>query len=455
MNWDGDLVNQSQIERLSILNKLLSNAFGKEKDSSITFHDIINREQECVNDYLQNPLFSDFMKYRHSERKKNNIKRFKKNYSVILRKQIDFIKKDNNKINENEKDELTKEELEKKMVLKKIMREQSLPNIFITRKSVPLKKTSISNYIEIIEKEKEDIKKLENNNDNNNNDNKDEPWFIDLSDNNPIKRLLFDKKNKTERNDYMKIIKRMKKTNFINGEKKPSSFLQIIKNQIDKFQEQSNLRKWGKDQNYRISKFNQLIKKCSLEINRGKKLVKCIDENNEKLNEKYEEIQNLKNKLNENPIPKITDYDNKTFNKYKMLEEKNFQQIKKKINLKISDDYVFQNKKLYNEFMKQIDIEAYEIYLKELNEINKEKKKNKDIEKMKMEKIENILTKTFKQKEFLKSKIAEKKKHYNLLKKEENLGPYYPLPGEINPPINPIMEEMLKKKEKEKGKKKN
>ncbi len=104
--------------------------------------------------------------------------------------------------------------------------------------------------------------------------------------------------------------------------------------------------------------------------------------------------------------------------------------------------------------MKQIDIEAYEIYLKELNEINKEKKKNKDIEKMKMEKIENILTKTFKQKEFLKSKIAEKKKHYNLLKKEENLGPYYPLPGEINPPINPIVEEMLKKKEKEKEKKK-
>ena len=96
MNWDGDLVNQSQIERLSILNKLLSNAFGKEKDSSITFHDIINREQECVNDYLQNPFFSDFMKYRHSERKKNNIKRFKKNYSVFLRKQIDFINTLNN-----------------------------------------------------------------------------------------------------------------------------------------------------------------------------------------------------------------------------------------------------------------------------------------------------------------------------------------------------------------------
>ena len=113
--------------------------------------------------------------------------------------------------------------------------------------------------------------------------------------------------------------------------------------------------------------------------------------------------------------------------------------MKKVINMKISDNYIFQDKKKYNELLKHIDTEAYQIVLKELNQINKEKKENKKIEKSKMEKVEFILDDTIKQKELLKSIISDKKKYYRLLKNQEDIGSYFPLPGEIFPPLNPIV----------------
>ena len=41
MNIDDDFINQNQIDKLNITNKLLSNAFVKDKNEKITFHQII------------------------------------------------------------------------------------------------------------------------------------------------------------------------------------------------------------------------------------------------------------------------------------------------------------------------------------------------------------------------------------------------------------------------------
>ena len=256
--------------------------------------------------------------------------------------------------------------------------------------------------------------------------------FDNLSDDNRLNELLYNKESNTERNDYMNITKRMKNNNLVNDEKKINSLVEIIKNDIGK----SNLKKWRKAQNYRISEFNKLIHRCSLEIDRGENIDKFIEENNGKLNETYKNIQNMKSKLiHKNDLLNIID-DNKINYKYKILEEKNFQKIKKQINMKISDKYIFKNKNIYKELLKNIDTEAYQILLKDLIENNKEKMLNKKIEKSKMKKVEFLLDNTIKKKELLKFKISEKNKYYRLLKNQENIGPYFPLPGEINPPSN-------------------
>ena len=460
MNIDDDFINQNQIDKLNITNKLLSNAFVKDKNEKITFHQIIDRDKECVKDYFKYPLFNDYFRFHNSEKKKNKNKKLKNHFSLFLRKQLNLFK---NKIeakksqkNSNEKKttrdssiikeinsniEKSEDNIIKSNINIKLLKHKSLPNIFITKRQNPFNETSLSNFLtglnvtkkkkiknDIKLEEKNKIKKEKINEDNAQN----ESLFDNLSDDNRLNELLYNKESNTERNDYMNITKRMKNNNLVNDEKKINSLVEIIKNDIGK----SNLKKWRKDQNYRISEFNKLIHRCSLEIDRGENIDKFIEENNGKLNETYKNIQNMKSKLiHKNDLLNIID-DNKINYKYKILEEKNFQKIKKQINMKISDKYIFKNKNIYKELLKNIDTEAYQILLKDLIENNKEKILNKKIEKSKMKKVEFLLDNTIKKKELLKFKISEKNKYYRLLKNQENIGPYVPLPGEINPPSN-------------------
>jgi len=460
MNIDDDFINQNQIDKLNITNKLLSNAFVKDKNEKITFHQIIDRDKECVKDYFKYPLFNDYFRFHNSEKKKNKNKKLKNYFSLFLRKQLNLFK---NKIeakksqkNSNEKKttrdssiikeinsniEKSEDNIIKSNINIKLLKHKSLPNIFITKRQNPFNETSLSNFLtglnvtkkkkiknDIKLEEKNKIKKEKINEDNAQN----ESLFDNLSDDNRLNELLYNKESNTERNDYMNITKRMKNNNLVNDEKKINSLVEIIKNDIGK----SNLKKWRKAQNYRISEFNKLIHRCSLEIDRGENIDKFIEENNGKLNETYKNIQNMKSKLiHKNDLLNIID-DNKINYKYKILEEKNFQKIKKQINMKISDKYIFKNKNIYKELLKNIDTEAYQILLKDLIENNKEKILNKKIEKSKMKKVEFLLDNTIKKKELLKFKISEKNKYYRLLKNQENIGPYFPLPGEINPPSN-------------------
>ena len=460
MNIDDDFINQNQIDKLNITNKLLSNAFVKDKNEKITFHQIIDRDKECVKYYFKYPLFNDYFRFHNSEKKKNKNKKLKNHFSLFLRKQLNLFK---NKIeakksqkNSNEKKttrdssiikeinsniEKSEDNIIKSNINIKLLKHKSLPNIFITKRQNPFNETSLSNFLtglnvtkkkkiknDIKLEEKNKIKKEKINEDNAQN----ESLFDNLSDDNRLNELLYNKESNTERNDYMNITKRMKNNNLVNDEKKINSLVEIIKNDIGK----SNLKKWRKAQNYRISEFNKLIHRCSLEIDRGENIDKFIEENNGKLNETYKNIQNMKSKLiHKNDLLNIID-DNKINYKYKILEEKNFQKIKKQINMKISDKYIFKNKNIYKELLKNIDTEAYQILLKDLIENNKEKILNKKIEKSKMKKVEFLLDNTIKKKELLKFKISEKNKYYRLLKNQENIGPYFPLPGEINPPSN-------------------
>ena len=166
MNIDDDFINQNQIDKLNITNKLLSNAFVKDKNEKITFHQIIDRDKECVKDYFKYPLFNDYFRFHNSEKKKNKNKKLKNHFSLFLRKQLNLFK---NKIeakksqkNSNEKKttrdssiikeinsniEKSEDNIIKNNINIKLLKHKSLPNIFITKRQNPFNETSLSNFL--------------------------------------------------------------------------------------------------------------------------------------------------------------------------------------------------------------------------------------------------------------------------------------------------------------------
>ncbi len=115
--------------------------------------------------------------------------------------------------------------------------------------------------------------------------------------------------------------------------------------------------------------------------------------------------------------------------KYTKLEKERFNEIKKKMDIKVSEDYAYQNRKVLHDFMiNNENIIAYRIYMKERDKINETIEKKKEVEKKNISMVENLLENTFRQKEFLKFKIdnyfmknarLDELNNFNLKKKDE------------------------------------
>ena len=92
--------------------------------------------------------------------------------------------------------------------------------------------------------------------------------------------------------------------------------------------------------------------------------------------------------------------------KYKLLEIEKFKELKRKIDAKISDNYVYFNRKEYQEIVKdKRKEEEYDLYLEDINKINEKLEIKKRKEKEKLFEIENLLDDVYKKKNYLKNKI--------------------------------------------------
>ena len=171
----------------------------------------------------------------------------------------------------------------------------------------------------------------------------------------------------------------------------------------------------------RIRKFNTILDKCKEEIKHGKVIGGKFEKFTNNINE---DLFLFKQKINNKEDSNIQDQkiiEDKITNKqkYKLLELEKFNELKKKIDTKISDNYVYFNRKEYSEIVKdKKKEEEYDLYLEDINKINEKLEKKKIKEKEKLFEIENLLDDVYKKKKYLKNKINNYT--YNRIIEQEN-----------------------------------
>ena len=407
----------NEFKTTGIITTLLNNAFGKEKKEENNLHNTIEKNKNFLyNIYYDDPYFNEIVKY-HNERGKYKVRKLKKHLSILVKNSM----------------KLSKNNLLRKDT-KKLSKSNSLPNLL----------SVITDKIQEIEKEDLEKKKInftkklsffdgQNIKEENKEEKKNIPWLIGLKKNNPVKQLLLPIKieenlpknlEKKQPNIFKQIAIQKRASTIIIGRENIQNFSNIIQSQMNKEKERSSLYEKPK---YKVTKLSSLVGKCNLEIKRARSIDDYIEKNNEILNHEYNEMLHKKNKLLENYDKTVIEEKEKKKNKYQLLQEQEIQEIKNRINIKISDDYAYKNKNVIKKLIKRKGQSPYEMFLKELKILNNEKEKKKVVEDRDMRTIENILDLTYKDKEYLKFQLSEKDKKYKKMKEEEQNGDYFPL----------------------------
>lgn len=158
----------------------------------------------------------------------------------------------------------------------------------------------------------------------------------------------------------------------------------------------------------RIKQFNFILNKCQDEIIHGNKIGDKLEKFTNNINDSLALVkQNGNNKVDNNiQDQKIIEDKITNKQKYKLLEIEKFNELKKKIDTKISDNYVYFNRKEYAEQAKEKrEEEEYDLYLDDINKINEELEKKKVREKEKLHEIENLVEDVYKKKIYLNKKL--------------------------------------------------
>ena len=173
----------------------------------------------------------------------------------------------------------------------------------------------------------------------------------------------------------------------------------------------------------RIRKFNHLLSKCQSEINHGNMIGGKFEKFMNNINENFSLEKQRRNNKEDNNIQdqKIVEDKVTPKMKYKLMEIEKFKEMKKRIDCKISDNYVYFNRRKYSEFVKnRKKDEEYYLYLEDLNKINEKLEMKKVKEKQKLNQIETLLDDVYKKKNYLKNKIRNYSNNRKLeIEKEE------------------------------------
>lgn len=167
------------------------------------------------------------------------------------------------------------------------------------------------------------------------------------------------------------------------------------------------------------NKATYLIDKCLEEIDSGNNL----SENINKVNQSYsKDIKKRYQTMKFMTKTRTFNLDIKGIKKYKKLELNNINEIKRKINEKISPSFAFQNCKKFKQKMKNAEsTSAYYIYLHDMQKTNEKLEKQRSVERKKMKKVENLCEDEFKKKEYLKKRIDFFNRRHKNEKKIQNI----------------------------------
>ncbi len=410
---DCRIIDKKDLERLNISSKLLTQAFGPDKINYKLFNKIINKDQKIIKGYLNNPLFFHSSYDLLNDKKlndENKISHRKTQISFLNKKQffqINLMDLKNNLNDSNKKIEINN--------TNQLNKHKSLPLIFSSRDTLNKRIFSILNQ--------------SNSNNNKEELDKNKSFSINISNSSlNLNNIIPLTSERNLKQNYSKIFKVKSNENIENNNKNKINITNNLKtNFFQKYNENDENKNKEISNSNRKEHYEKLLKKCSIGIKKSQSLDRMIDK-------KFGLSKKKKNELiNKEFIISLIDKKSKLKPKYKSLEKENFKQIKKRINLKISFDFLKKNKNLYNYLLENKNINGYSMYLKDLIEMKNEKIKFRKMEDERINKIENLLEDTYKFKQYILSKINQtNKKNQEIRKKEKEGSFYYPLKEEYS-----------------------
>ena len=181
--------------------------------------------------------------------------------------------------------------------------------------------------------------------------------------------------------------------------------VKIPKLHINNNKNLNNINLKNKDlKNYLHKKYEQklkmenLINKCNEEINFAINMEDNVGKNNNN-NKSMDDIgKKIKNVL-KNGDQKVIEEKGLENKKYKKLEKEKYDELKRKMDIKVSNNYAYINRKELQEAIRDNEtILAYQIYLRDMHKINRNLVQIKKTEKKNMNLVENLLEDVFRHK---------------------------------------------------------
>lgn len=151
------------------------------------------------------------------------------------------------------------------------------------------------------------------------------------------------------------------------------------------------------------SDLNYIVDKCKEEIITGREVEELVFNYNKNF------LKDIQEKINNNRIinrdKKVIEEKNRR-NKYIKLEEQNYENIKKRMNEKISNSLAYQNRKELLEILKiNENAKSYILQLNEMNKINEKLGRRRVIEWKRIKKVNSLCYIGFRKNEYLKKQI--------------------------------------------------
>lgn len=176
-------------------------------------------------------------------------------------------------------------------------------------------------------------------------------------------------------------------------------------------------------------KMNSILDKCEESLVQAKNVAEEF-ENKEKEKDPLDINHKFKNAMqsDDQKIIENIDVGDRKYQEYKRIQEQKFNNLKKNIDIKLSDKYAYMiRKELQTTFGVNGNVLAYQLYANDMSKIRKKIEDNLQNEKKNIQKITGLLDDTNRKKEFLKYKIDSYKmkqrkfdevKNYNSKSKE-------------------------------------
>jgi hypothetical protein len=168
-------------------------------------------------------------------------------------------------------------------------------------------------------------------------------------------------------------------------------------------------------------RMNKILDKCEESLTQAKNVAEDFEKNS-KQKDSLDIHNKFKNAMQSDDQKVIEDMDkgNKKYQEYKRIQDEKFNNLKKNMDIKLSDEYAYMiRNELQDTFGLNGTVLAYQLYSRDMAKIKEKIENNLQNEKRNIKKVKELLDDVIRKKEFLKYKIdiyKEKQDKFNEIK---------------------------------------